>query len=1329
MVDKTSSSVMKEDIYQKIIKRVQKEIKPLKGSEIVIGIPFIGSPDEMKTLPKVIKTANEGIKRFYPGKKASFILAGSYEAKRAQSKIEGCLKKGKIEGYSFILEKSIDGKGWAIRALIEISKFLHSDLILLQADLLKKRKHGIQDNWIYLIHRPIELGFDFVLPVFNRPPEDKKLTDHLVAPILVSLYGHRLKEPLGGVYGISKKVLDKFIEDKKSFATTSIGNYGIDIFLTITAIVNDLKICQANLGTKLVVARKFPLRLRQILETLLNQIEYTPSWWLKEGKTLKTEPPSFGDLPPFQPPKIDVLDISYEIERFRVDFERYKDYLYKKLLQPPLYERLLNLSFKDEEEFYFSPSDWAQCVYTLILAYRLPKQISKTDILDTLVILYRARLATFFKEIQKLEGDAKRLEADKIREDQLKAFMRLRKTFERHWREGKLMFEAPVERVLLEFLPGVPLNLPKEIKDSHGKIIRVSEIYEELVERAQKSGDRFLPKEGKIEFMERRLYETDERLGQLLRGNIYSVAGVKSLVEKIFKYLPQSRKKCFFLKQTKIMEFLRTNAPYNLFELFGHRDLNSVLKKYEPRDLLILASLIEGREFNERFWDWFADAQPDWFDLQEKGFLVQERKNFPQWVHSRGESSEIEILCGKILVTQYSKAASIEYPYLLYLSLIAKINTEMEMFSEDWQAYSKEGDFSKKVMNSLRRHRSKEAFSAREIFEANVDENSIERIRSSRELRGVLNELLPLYHVIYRLNGNFLTLGFPSWAIYRTWGRKGIPSKGFLCEKSRVEQRWFVREIIIKMAEISGVGNKAFIDEKIRELRGNGNEDKNIAVELGILTPLRFDKENLPLIFKVPQDPSDIISLKGRIDQLIRSIPRKPTLDDFIEKVPKELRPTEEQIEEVRRLADKLRGLEVTHFNSTKYGGGVAEILHWLVPLMNSIGVKTNWVVVRPKDPREFFPITKTFHNALQGVPSTLTKRIEEIYLKESEYMFEKLSKREKIRGDILICHDPQPLATVSYAEVKKVWRAHIDLSSPQKEFVDFLLPFIEQYDASVFHFEDFILKEIEGKMPIYLIPAGVNFLTPKNMELPSEFCSYVLKSFDIDKNKPIILQISRFDRFKDPKGVVEAFESARSELLKEGLNIQLVYAGNMAKDDPEGGKILSDLISGLGAKKRRLHKREFIPKSVIWRVGEPPYIFIINLGATPLVENALVINALQRVATIILQKSLREGLGLTILEAMCKGKAVIVGNVGGPAYLIKEDGLYGYGVGYKDEKGNLHYSSEETAGKILKCFTEPHKTLEMAQMAQRNVAVNYSAIRHILDYLKLFDDVVKNPF
>jgi len=145
----------------------------------------------------------------------------------------------------------------------------------------------------------------------------------------------------------------------------------------------------------------------------------------------------------------------------------------------------------------------------------------------------------------------------------------------------------------------------------------------------------------------------------------------------------------------------------------------------------------------------------------------------------------------------------------------------------------------------------------------------------------------------------------------------------------------------------------------------------------------------------------------------------------------------------------------------------------------------------------------------------------------------------------------------------------------------------------------------------------------------------------------------------------------------------------------------------------------------VVWTVGEVPYIFIINLGATPVVENALVVNSLQTAASVVLQKSLKEGLGLTILEAMCKRKPVIVGSVGGPAHLIKEDGFYGYGVGYKDEKGNLVYTSQETAGEILRCFEDPQKALLMSERAQRNVGVNYSAIRHLLDYLRLFDDIV----
>ena len=1313
----------REERYQEILGRVQEKVAPLKGSEIVIGIPF---SDQAETLPKVIEIANEGLRKFYPGKSVAFILAGAYEGRRTLGKIRKILKEQNREGYSFALGREVDGKGWTVRALIETSKFLNSDLILLEPDFVRKGKQGLQPGWIYSIYRPIELGNDFVLPVYNRPPEGKRVTDHLVIPLLVSLYGYRLKEPMGGVYGVSKRCFDVFLRDKELFAQTDVGNYGIDIFLTITAITNDLGICQANLGTRLKhpAPGEFPVRLRQALGTMLDQIGHTSSWWLKEGKRLKTEPPFYGKLPSLQPPKI-ALNISYEIERFKVDFQRYRNYLYGKFFPPSLYETLLKLSTREEGEFYFSSSDWAECVYILLLAYSFQQEISKADILDTLVILNRARMATFVREVQKLRGDARRLEADRLREAQIRDFTMLGESFEASWRERKLFYVAPVERVLLEFLPGVPLNLPKEVEDIEGRVIRVHEVYEGLMEEVQAKGSAFLPKEGKVEFMERCIREADEKLRGILKGNIYSMNGVRTLVENVFRYLPFSRKKCFFLNQRKIIKFLGGNTPHNLFEMFGYRNLDSSIEKYEPREILILASFTEGRAFNERFWDWLQDAQPDWFSLGDKGFIVQDSKNFAQWIHSRGEPSGIEILCGKILVTQYPRAAGLHYPYLLYLSLIAKLNVEMEMFSEDLRFYSKYEGFSQKVINSLRRHLSKDSLSAHEVFEANVDEISMKRIGRSKILRESLKGLLDLYYVIHRLDGDFLSLGFPSWAIYRTWGRKGVPSKGFLGGKSRVEQRWFVREILLKLAEIEGLGDKNSVSQKIREMRGNGIEDKNIAAELGLLPPLRFGKENLPLIFRVPQESADTKALTKRVNVLIKALSKELTLDDFVTKVPRELKPTEEQVEEVYRLAHELRGLEITHVNSARYGGGVAEILAWLVPLMSSVGIKANRVVIKPKNPGEFFPVTKSFHNALQGMEAMLTEEMREIYLRESAYMAKNLSREGKIRGDIIVCHDPQPLAAISPVDRKKVWRAHIDLSYPRKEFVEFLLPFIERYDAAVFHFEEFILRELSGKIPIYLIPAAINFLAPKNIELPPGFPAYVLKSFGIDKNKPIILQISRFDRFKDPKGVVEAFESARSELLKEGLDMQLVYAGSMAGDDPEGMKILSELILSLGAIKRTLQKRPSIPQSVVWTVGEVPYIFIINLGATPVVENALVVNSLQTAASVVLQKSLKEGLGLTILEAMCKRKPVIVGSVGGPAHLIKEDGFYGYGVGYKDEKGNLVYTSQETAGEILRCFEDPQKALLMSERAQSNVGVNYSAIRHLLDYLRLFDDLV----
>jgi trehalose synthase len=1313
-----------EKIYQKIVQGVQETSPTCQGKDILIGIPF---SDQIETLPEVIRTAQQGLQQYLPDKSAAFVIAATHEGKNFSQQISALFKQLAITGHLFTLDTELTGKGWAMRSLIELSASFGSDLLLIEPDFVREGQQGIQPSWINSLYRPLELGMDFVLPVFTRPPEAKRAADQLVIPLLVALYGYRVKEPMGGAYGIRREILHIFLQDIKLFANTDIGKYGIDIFLTITAITHNVKICQANLGIrrKRSSPGEFAVRLRQTVRTMFEQIEYTAQWWLQQGRFIKAEPPQYGILPVLNPPAVD-LDISSAIERFRVDFKRNVNYLYKKLLDPSLYERLLDLSYTPVEKFSFSSADWAQCVYTLLLAYFFQKEIPQDDIVDTVTILSRTRAATFMSEVQRFEGDAKSLVSARLREEQIRDFSLLRQTFAEHWSDNNLLYVAPVERVLLEFLPGIPLNLPKEILDTHGNAIRVAEVYGDITAELQKKGAHFLSTEEPSEFLEHYLDEIDNKLGALLGGTIHSVQGVQQLVYHIFEYLPHARTACLFLSPTKITEFLRANIPYHLFGVLGYEDVDTTLKKYEPRDVLILASYLEGRAFNQSLWDWMSDAQPDWFSAQEKGFLVQDKRHFTQWVHSRGEPSDTEILCGKIVITQYPKAAGLEYPYLFYLSLIAKLNVELEMFSDDVKSFLSEKEFSWKLRNILRRYQTREILSAHEIFEANVDEISMTRIAKSKDLRAILKGLLEVYHVIYRLNGDVLSLGFPSWSIYRSWGRKGIPSIGFLGEKSKVEHRWFARELILRLAKIKGAGERQYIDAKLREMRGNGREAKNIIVELGILPPLRFDREHLPSIFHVTEESANRAQVKDKMNILIQSFPKKSSLGDLLAKVPAELRPPEEQIAEIKRFSHELKGLEITHVNSAQYGGGVAEILQWLVPLMNSVGLKAQRVVISPHNPQEFFPVTKTFHNALQGMTATLTTKMRDIYLRESEYIFEKLSKESQLSGDVLVCHDPQPLAAISHTDNKKIWRAHIDLSFPQSAFVDFLLPFIEQYEASIFHFEDFVLKKLKGKIPVYLIPAGINFLSPKNCELPSAFCSYVLKSFGIDTMKPIVLQISRFDRFKDPQGVVNAFESARSALLKEDLDVQLVYAGNMAGDDPEGAHILSELINTLKAQEHFLRKKPFIPQSVVWKVGKPPSIFIINLGATPIEENALVVNALQRRATIVLQKSLREGLGLTIVEAMCKRKPVIVGNIGGPAHVIKEDGLYGYGVGHRNSKGDLVYTTEETAGEILRCFESPLETLKMAERAQRHVGINYSAIRHLLDYLKLLHTLVQ---
>jgi trehalose synthase len=323
-----------------------------------------------------------------------------------------------------------------------------------------------------------------------------------------------------------------------------------------------------------------------------------------------------------------------------------------------------------------------------------------------------------------------------------------------------------------------------------------------------------------------------------------------------------------------------------------------------------------------------------------------------------------------------------------------------------------------------------------------------------------------------------------------------------------------------------------------------------------------------------------------------------------------------EVIEQLFQLAEPLKGLRIVHVNSTRVGGGVAEILTKLVPLSNALGINTSWEVITGGD--EFYRCTKTFHNGLQGNPVVISKAMlkayEDVNAANAEILRSTLND-----ADIVFIHDPQPAPLITHFPERKgkwVWRCHIDAGKPYRPVWKYLRNFTSRYDASIFSIATFAQPMPH---PICLIPPSIDPLSEKNMELSDEEIDTVCRQHGIDRQRSTILQVSRFDRFKDPLGVIEAYRLAK----RSAHDLQLVLAGGSADDDPEGAAVLSEVYAA---------------------AAEDPDIHILLLPP----DANRVINALQRAAHIVIQKSLREGFGLTVTEALWKGKAVIGGNTGG---------------------------------------------------------------------------------
>jgi len=376
-------------------------------------------------------------------------------------------------------------------------------------------------------------------------------------------------------------------------------------------------------------------------------------------------------------------------------------------------------------------------------------------------------------------------------------------------------------------------------------------------------------------------------------------------------------------------------------------------------------------------------------------------------------------------------------------------------------------------------------------------------------------------------------------------------------------------------------------------------------------------------------------------------------------------------IDDLGLLSDRLKGKVVQNINSTSVGGGVAEILNRMIPLLKQLGVDARWDVI--KGGGDFFEVTKKFHNALHGTAAGLTARDFEIFMETSSRNIAQMD----IYGDIVFVHDPQPIALVERNSGNKwVWRCHVDVSAPEKGVWDFLMRFIPRFDAAVFSAPAFS-RQLSVRQ--FLIAPSIDPLSDKNRELPQEAITAVLRKYGIPEDKPIVTQISRFDRLKDPQGVIDAFL-----MVKKHIDCRLILAGGGASDDPEGMQVLEEV-------REKARKYE-------------------DIHVLLLPQNDLEVNALQRASTVIVQKSLREGFGLTVSEALWKGKPVVASNVGGIPLQITHK-----------YSGLLCQSVEGAAFAIKQLLNSPEYARKLGANGREHVRNNFLLTRHLKEYLLLF--------
>jgi len=883
-----------EECFREVMRDPISQAAKIREADIVVGIPFY---NEAATIAPVLKTVRKGLEEFYPGQRCVIVAAGAPAGGKALKVINTLPQSAKVSQIAFLLnDERINGKGWSVRAIMEIARILGADLAMVEADLKSRTRdgavEGLAPEWISLLLEPIRRGkVGLVISRFNRHYFESPISTHLVYPLLTAIYNRPIHDLVGGQWGISHRLLRTYLQDPRYPWSTEISGYGVDIWLATTAITNEARICEANLGIKIhkPSVAKTELVLRQIAEVLVEQIVADKEWWgevetIRESSLLQPLA-TFGAKKAHQPDEVQIVPYQL-VAKYKRGFNKFHS-LYERILPEEAYRQLEKLAGTETEWFDFPAKLWAQIVYHFLLDFAFRREIASGDLINSFIPLYEGRVAGFALEIQtmktKLEpllpAEAEHLaslEAKRQIEGLEDEFIRQKPDFLAAWEMREEALKPPVPKVTYrEFIPGIPLVVPLELTAADGKVVATANgIYESIFDRHKKEFERFAyerlktPGDASPQEIARRIrnfmHQVEKEIDKsLLPGDLSTVEGTREMVEAIFRHLPHQD--TFALVPEMASWLLWRYPPSNLLTKLGCSNLDALLRECEPNDALALASWSEEREYVEKIWALVKEnARPEHFGYYALRPLVVSHEEFPSLVEMK-ESGALCKIAGRVVISNLHKGMGGEFPKLCYFTHIAKNIIEVERFGKVWRRFAEERkDFGEKVINSLEGHWARSPLSAHNIFENGHQRVLVERLREmaqriAREagkdaarltLAKHLNDVADSYHLALTLpDGTFIPCSAWTWASYSFKGGIGLPTPLSL----HVERDWSSREFLTEYFKAAG-GEEAAIEEKIVELMEEGREWEDLSPIL--LGGIKEAEEIVPEQIVTPEHPA-----------------------------------------------------------------------------------------------------------------------------------------------------------------------------------------------------------------------------------------------------------------------------------------------------------------------------------------------------------------------------------------------------------------------------------------------------------------------------------------